>query len=622
MSFSKNRLLFAFLLLGSVSTISAGIMLTDPINMSAEASQVGTKANARDVTINGDDYASNFTANGEGVIAGNTATLTPDQQNKAGNTVLNTKIDMTQSFSLKGKVDLGNKSQAQGGADGMSFIFQPGDTDVIGKLGGAMGFGGVKGSFGFKLDTFYNGDDGDGYTADPTFFADSDGGKPAAFGAFVNGTTGVADTLDETAQQIAEPSNNEFKDIEIDFDGTSRQMTVTYDGKVWDITSQIGTETNMSFAIAASTGSFRNLQQFQLESFSYTVAQGTVKSHYVDENGQTIADDVEQSGDLGDSWQTEAKVIPGYTLKEVQGNDETGYYKANDQSVTYVYTRDQGAADVTYVDDTTGKTLVTDDLQGNSGDKSEYTTGKTIKDYEDKGYELVSDDFPTKGLTFAPDMQHYTVHLKHRTTPVNPENPGEPGTPINPTDPDGPKWPEGTDKDSLTKSVTETIHYIYEDGSKASEDVIDTVSFGHELVVDNVTGEIIIDNGWSKIDKDYFDQKNSPEINDYSPNKSEVAEINGITPDSKDVEETVVYTKNLTTPIDPVDPTEPELPGNNAETGEVTGKNLTQVMADQKNADSLPRTDMNTTSVLSFLGILIAVSGVTGYYAFGVERKD
>ncbi|PEF14898.1 internalin, partial [Bacillus cereus] len=106
-------------------------------------------------------------------------------------------------------------------------------------------------------------------------------------------------------------------------------MTVSYDGKTWsmNISNLLGNNTAMSFGMAGSTGSNYNLQQFQLTSFDYTVAQGTVIAHYVDDKGNPISDDVVQQGDIGDPWATEQKDIPGYTFKEIQGNS-TGNYTA------------------------------------------------------------------------------------------------------------------------------------------------------------------------------------------------------------------------------------------------------------------------------------------------------
>ncbi|MBK0084590.1 MucBP domain-containing protein, partial [Lactococcus sp. S64] len=138
----------------------------------------------------------------------------------------------------------------------------------------------------------------------------------------------------------------------------------------------------MSLAISASTGTHTNLQQFQLDGFDYTVAQGTVIAHYVDDEGNKIADDVTQSGDLDTPWSTEQKNITGYTFKEVQG-DTTGSYTANDQTVTYVYTKDPVAGgDVTakYVD--TDGNKISDDVVKSGNISESYTTEqKTIDGY-------------------------------------------------------------------------------------------------------------------------------------------------------------------------------------------------------------------------------------------------
>lgn len=252
----------------------------------------------------------------------------------------------------------------------------------------------------------------------------------------------------------------------------------------------------MSFAISASTGSHTNLQQFQLEDFDYTVAQGQGVAHYIDEAGNALSDDVIQSGDLDTPWATEQKKIPGYKFKEVQGK-ASGKYTADNQEVTYIYEQSQGLADVRYIDDTLNETLATSELGGNVWAKAGYSTADRIQYYEDRGDKLVSDNYPKDDITFIEVPQHYQVHLQHKVTLVNPENPQEPDTPINPKDPNSPVWPDGTDKSSLTKLINETVHYVYKDSSMAAQDVNDQVIFNHEIIIDNVTGEMIQDNGWT-----------------------------------------------------------------------------------------------------------------------------
>ncbi|WP_338217856.1 MucBP domain-containing protein [Lacticaseibacillus salsurivasis] len=87
------------------------------------------------------------------------------------------------------------------------------------------------------------------------------------------------------------------------------------------------------------TGSFTD--QDQTVTYVYTknpVAGGNVTAKYVDENGNPIADNVVSSGNVGDPYSTSKKDVPGYTLKEVQGNP-TGSFTDKDQTVTYVYTK-------------------------------------------------------------------------------------------------------------------------------------------------------------------------------------------------------------------------------------------------------------------------------------------
>ncbi|WP_056990391.1 lectin-like domain-containing protein [Liquorilactobacillus mali] len=238
---------------------------------------------------------------------------------------------------------------------------------------------------------------------------------------------------------------------------------------------------------------------------------------------------------------------------------------SSDLNYTVVYKLKEEKATVKYIDDTTNTTLTSKDLSGAFGSTDDYRTADTIKYYENKGYVLVSDNYPSDGVVYDQDgvIKSYEVHLVHGTTPINPDNPQEPGEPINPNDPDSPKWPDGTDKDSLTKTVTETVHYKYEDGTQAAPDKTDSVTFEHEFVIDNVTGEIIKDNGWKAVNDDTtFDTKVSPIIDGYTADKKQIDEITGLTQNSADVVETVIYTKNAepVIPDKPVTPDKPVVP--------------------------------------------------------------
>ncbi|MCT2965494.1 YSIRK-type signal peptide-containing protein, partial [Streptococcus thermophilus] len=99
--------------------------------------------------------------------------------------------------------------------------------------------------------------------------------------------------------------------------------------------------------------------------------------------------------------------IPGYTPEDHMGthlvpvdpDDRTkGYIPPTPSDIgkdtTITYTADQQKGSVSYVDDTTGKTLKTDSISGTTGSKSSYSTSGSIADYKKQGYELVTDGYP------------------------------------------------------------------------------------------------------------------------------------------------------------------------------------------------------------------------------------
>lgn len=473
-------------------------------------------ATSRDITVYPKDFLTYFQRNGSAAgfdydLATYTQTLTPDLGNQAGNVTLKTKVDMSQNFTFTGQINLGNKSQQNGGADGVGFLFHPGDTSVVGAPGGAAGIGGVNGAFGFKLDTYYNGVGETSFTPDPSAFS----GKP--FGAFVDGLNGQAKTISASAKGIPQPSNNNFVDFTMSYNGTTKVMSITYGGQTWtqNVSSFIGTNQAMSFSIAASTGAQMNLQQLRNVNFTYTVAQGTVIANYVDEQGNTIAQQETTSGDIDTPYVTSQKTIPGYTFKASNGAATSGNYAANDQTVNYVYTRNQGSIDVTYIDQTTGQTLSKKDLSGGTGDSSNYTTTDTIKSYTDAGYELVSDNYPSGGTVFTDTAQHYVVNLKQKLV-----------------------------VSSEQKQVNETIQYVYEDGSKAADDYnAPPLNFTRSVTTNQVTGEKTYGD-WQAQNGDSFGEVVSPTIKGETADQLKIDAISGITANSADIQKKVVYKRN------------------------------------------------------------------------------
>ncbi|MCT4420466.1 hypothetical protein EFT49_09790, partial [Leuconostoc falkenbergense] len=338
----KSHKMWVTIAISATGAIIPFLLAATPASVVSLTPVIYASTLSRTVTISPSQFSDAFQRNGIASsypysITDYTQTLTPDQNNLTGNVTLKNKIDMTQNFTLTGEIYLGDKSSANQGADGIGFLLHPGDVNVYGKPGGAAGIGGVPGGFGFKFDTWNNYENTSVYTADPspTNF------KTHSFAAFVDGTSGVAKTIAPTAQTIADPSKDVFRNFTISYSGNNQTLTVVYDRQTWSrkISNWLNNHTSMSLAITASTGGGgRNLQQLRNINFQYTVAQGKVITNYVDQYGNYIssAPSVTSTGDLGTTYATTPKEIPGYIYQSSSG-PVSGVYTANDQIITYRY---------------------------------------------------------------------------------------------------------------------------------------------------------------------------------------------------------------------------------------------------------------------------------------------
>ena len=261
----------------------------------------------------------------------------------------------------------------------------------------------------------------------------------------------------------------------------------------------------------------------------------------VDENGKPIAgvSDTAYINDPNDPTKMIAvdknlPTIPGYTAKVVPA---TPGDLSSDTKVVYV--KNDQKASVVYRDETSGSTLETVALAGKSGEAVNYSTAERIKHYQDLGYVLVTDGYPT-GASFDLDStvdQVWTVSFKRVALDFNPDNAHEPGTPIYPNQPNGPKWPA---KDAYLKDVTYTVHYASKDSNaKLPADSVQKAQWKRSLTLDSVTGDILTAGEW-KADKTKFDLVITPMVNGYFADKGRVASQD-VTMDSK--VETVTYTK-------------------------------------------------------------------------------
>ena len=306
--------------------------------------------------------------------------------------------------------------------------------------------------------------------------------------------------------------------------------------------------------------------------------------------------------------------VPGFTpqgpdgpLQPVDPSDPSKGYvppatptdPTQDTTITYVANEQQ--ATIAYIDKTTGKQLALDPITGHSDESSTYTTADKIAAYEAAGYVLVSDGYPGVNFTFDREDdydQAYEVILEHAVITVDPNDPRTPSSPIftpgGPVDPDDPTsptypvnpgetptptYPAGVETADLNESVTQTITYMYADGTTAADDATDTVTFSRTAIVDAVTGEVTYGDWIAGNGDTTFDAVTSPVITGYVADKQTIAEVTGIAAKDADTTITVVYNQMgqwvpsfpagttdvpsspMTYPNDPTDPTVPLTPG-------------------------------------------------------------
>ncbi|WP_342630439.1 mucin-binding protein [Lactococcus lactis] len=176
-----------------------------------------------------------------------------------------------------------------------------------------------------------------------------------------------------------------------------------------------------------------------------------------------------------------------------------------------------------------------------------------------------------------------------------------------------------------TKTVNETIHYVYKDGSKAVDDhVAKPVEFTRQVSTDAVTGEKTY-GAWSAAQS--FDAVTSPELKGYTADKAQIDKqtVNG---DSKDLAFTVTYTKNAptittdtktvnpsqpTTPAKPVNLSQPATPTKPVQAGQAAATNF----VDQR----LPQTGETDQQHMTLSGLLLlAMSSLLGL--FGMTKRQ
>ncbi|MGJ3846709.1 mucin-binding protein [Levilactobacillus brevis] len=353
--------------------------------------------------------------------------------------------------------------------------------------------------------------------------------------SYVNGTL----TIDPAKATITIPSQVYWAD------GTQKNLTAVVTGTVDGETLKYRVTDGMSAVGTKTITATPDADDLVNKNYTISVIPGTltigdiaVKYLYehVDANGETQVDATETGtathatdATAADylTYTTVDKPKTGYALAPNTGLAYNGTLTDQGGTVTYLYLAKTETAIVTYFDQTDNKVIKTETLQGAYGTTDAYRTADTIAAYENAGYDLVIDDYPTAGVVYDQDgsIQKYQVTLDHKFVTRTPDNPGTPGEPIDPDNPNGPTYPVGTDFEDLTEQVSRTIQYLYKDGRTAKPDNVQAVNFSRNVTVDEVNGAVVYTD-WLTDDgavTGCFEAVDSPVITGYTADSTSVA---------------------------------------------------------------------------------------------------
>ena len=270
------------------------------------------------------------------------------------------------------------------------------------------------------------------------------------------------------------------------------------------------------------------------------------------------------------------KVTPDEPVPTVPGRtpDQTTVTPKDpgkDTDVIYrVPTKDEGVVNVIVQDTTTGRNLPNYGWTSGThdvGTKVDFNKSTTLKDLENAGYKVINPDV-TVPSEIAKGTVNVIIYVEHQIIPVTPDKPGN-----------------GLKDTDLTKTVTETVHYVGA-GDQTPADKTTQLHFTGTAYYDSVTKKWTDSEGhelkdqtknitWTANDGHKFAVVVTPAVDGYTSTVQDgyddgngnVKEISGIDQNSNDVNVTVTYSKasQPTKPVQPITPNtpnKPAVPGN------------------------------------------------------------
>ncbi|WP_430602908.1 hypothetical protein IGJ02_000210 [Enterococcus sp. DIV0724b] len=160
------------------------------------------------------------------------------------------------------------------------------------------------------------------------------------------------------------------------------------------------------------------------DTYIWEIATGIILVKYVDEEGNELSDSITLTGLAGSKYETEAREITGWEIKEIQGTT-SGEFAKNPQEVTYVYERKEAApVEIKYQDE-----------EGSEIATKEVLSGKVGLPYEAKakeitGWSLKEVPLNEKGIFLEEPQEVIYVYERKEAAPVEVKYQDEEGNEI------------------------------------------------------------------------------------------------------------------------------------------------------------------------------------------------
>ncbi|WP_180946937.1 InlB B-repeat-containing protein, partial [Peptostreptococcus faecalis] len=284
-----------------------------------------------------------FEKNSDGTPMDGVVRLTEAKPSQFGSIITNKPVPINTYYELKGKLSLGKDFANL--EDGIAFMFVP--ESEISKLGDAgngssIGIGKVDNAFGFKLDTFYNGEDEEFAEKDPIEF------NGLRFGGYIK--------TDENGRvhnvKVDSAGNGSSKPKEIGRRAGYRDFTLKvadsiftfeFDGDVgdkisWtaDASKVLNLDTPYRLVISSSTGAKYGEHLIKVNEIAYL--QPVLRVYYYDKDTNDEIKGIKYMfGNIGDSYNITKDTIDGYSFVNSDG-ELSGRYLSN-KEINLYYTK-------------------------------------------------------------------------------------------------------------------------------------------------------------------------------------------------------------------------------------------------------------------------------------------